>query len=331
MDGYSSLKELSDLIVDPHIERSQNQIRPINNLARNGSLEDDAVISAAEEMDKLWPYAGQIMRLSGKVHSMGGGYGDEYAVFVSDRMVVSHGFNVNSIDGTLAVGHCISVLQTNGEGQDDGEIEESFSAWADPSDVFIDPIELDTKKAARLFSYHYPAAFQDIESRILNSNEGGETRNEIDIAAIESLGGMVIEHDVGKGDDQEDRNMISKYLEYMLPLNQSNSIPYSVAIKGLYYPANPETGNIDLNHAKSLDHWHKSLAVPHRILLIPQMVVDSNLNAKIDYNKSITAIYLHISDIDGKKPEVIEPVVVPLGDNIIMDPNTNFQRFESLD
>lgn len=332
-DHLRHLREVSDLIVDPHVERSQNQIRRVNNLSINGMLEDDALESAVEEFNKLWPYHGELMVVSGKVHERGGGYGDEYAVTIKDRMAISYGFDMNIVDGATVVGHHLGIIHSTDQEDDDaGSVEESFSAWADPSDIFLDPLEIDTEKAAKLFSYHYPEAFKEIEARILNSSEGcGETRNEIDVAALESLGGVVIEHDVEKGDAQEDRNMISKYLEHMLPLNQANAIPYSIAFKGVYYPTNPETGSIDINHAKNLMYWHKSLATPHKILLIPQMLVDSKLEAKIDYNKSIVAIYMHISDIDGKKPEAVEPLVIPVGDNLIMDPNVKFQRFESLE
>ncbi len=327
-DHLQHLQEVSDLIIDPHVERSQNQVRHVNNLSESGMLEDDAMESAVEEFNRLWPYEGHLMLVSGEVHEKADGYGGEYVVAIKDRMAVSYGFTLNTVDGISVIGHQLGILRLD-DGSDD--IEESFVAWADPGDIFIDPIEVDSEKATKLFSYHYPRAFQAIESRLLNSGEGCEQRNEIDIAAIESLGGVVITHDVEKGDVQEDRNMISKYLEHMLPLNHANMIPYSIAFKGLYYTVNQETGDIDLGTARNLNHWHKTLAVPQKILLIPHLSVDDELNAEINYNQSIAAVYFHTSDIEGKDPNTIHPVVIPVGDNIIMDPNTDFQRFSHLD
>ncbi len=307
-------------LLDPSFEEAVliGHVRRVNKLSENGDLEKDELARLVPAFDEEWPYHDGLLQAYGRVTSVESG---ESILLSSDgQPVVSFGFSLNETEGVCKIGYYLGAVDLK-----ENTIEEIF--WADVDELHIDTsMRMDGVRATHLLGHFYPDAIDEIDERYFEAQS--------DVEFVLSLRNFLLDHNKRghppeDADSDEIRTLLTETINHQVPL--ATTVPWSVAFKGMYFPARQNLFT-EIKDAEVEDEWQRRLALPVRIVMLPEVKTDEAGYSHINRDISRPAISLHVYPIcESESPEG-ELITVPITDDLRIASNIeNVEMFEDLE
>ncbi len=281
-------------IVEPDaaFQRFHADIRDADIVAHQEGMDSEAVGELVDGLDEDWHYLDTMCVVTGKVYTSEG-----KELLLNEQRLVSLGAGVMEKDGKRKLCHYLGVMS-------EGVIVDTL--LLDPDEeksVDIKPAIQKDDEAAQAMAYHYPDLKADLDIALLNSDSVVE--------ATKALKGFLFDHDPDKVDPNEFRAMVEAYLNKLLNFN--DSVPYSVAFKGIYFSAQADEEGSGVFRRKKAADWQRRVARPSGILLVSVPALKGDTSGEND-TESVAALLFTGADpyVEGDEEDMM---IVPISDS----------------
>lgn len=317
------LRELFEEEPDAH--KVLQDAKDLNEMIETGDVDPGVdgvgLKSWIDTFDSEWPYLQKPVTFTGKVRI--------YPTSEFGTQDIPRGTYAN-VDGGSAVSYGfvlykeaedanVRVMQMIGFDMDpesrivlpDDSGKFDYKAVAEVGDIFMQHYKEDEYDASEYVQHYMPEISEEIDSRILN------TENEIEV--VDSLKGFEIYHGVGEKDLSRQHHMLDKYVNEVVAFEEI--VPYSAAIRGPVHLVD-ESGSIG-NMQKIIFDWQQVLLVPDRVTFIPKYSYGEGQEPRFLYDTSVPALVCEIFDTDTNKHYTTDSldVVIPITDDLILASN----------